>query len=109
MFDKVKRSFTQLCRPAQLYVALSAVSLVLVIVQNLADSKKFCLGHYSCDLDFSNLFVILGQAAYVLVWTIILNSLCETGYERLSWYLVLIPFVAIFILLGVFMFAMMSR
>jgi hypothetical protein len=30
----------------------------------------------------------------VAFWTIVLNSLCETGYKSLSWFLVIAPFVA---------------
>lgn len=98
--------YKDLCKPAQFYVVLSLMSIILVLVQNLADSKKYCLGHYSCDLDFSNVFVFLAKLAYMLMWTIILQSLCKNGFKNLAWFIVLIPFVVMFMLLGFFIFAM---
>lgn len=92
--------FNSLCNPAKLYLTLSAVSFVLMVIQNLSDSKKFCLGVYSCDLSFPNVFIFLVKLGYVLFWTIVLDSLCKNGYEDLSWVIVLLPFVLFFLLLA---------
>ena len=33
----------------------------------------------------------------VLVWSFILNFICKSGYVNVSWFLVLLPFIFIFI------------
>jgi hypothetical protein len=43
---------------------------------------------------------------YVVFWTFILNALCSYGYYKLSWFLLLLPFILFFImvfLLGTFL------
>ena len=107
--NTIMRQVRALCRPARFYVTLSVVSTLLILVQNLIESRRFCLGSYSCKLPFNNLFVFLGKALYVVFWTIVLDSLCKNGYEDMSWILVLFPFILMFIGLGLFMFAMITK
>jgi len=109
MFSNTLRDYKALCGPARLYATLSVLSLLAMVFQNLTNTRKYCLGRYSCNLPFSNIFVFLGKASYMLIWTIILQSLCKTGYSRLSWYFVLFPFIMMFIILGLFMFSMMAK
>jgi hypothetical protein len=47
------------------------------------------------------MFVI--KAISVVFWTIVLNSLCQTGYTTLSWFLVIIPFLGAAIGIGALM------
>ena len=103
---RVLEQFNGLCRPAQFYVILSVFSLVAILVQNVMEPNRYCLGSYSCKLNFSRVFMFVAKALYMLMWTVILQSLCKTGYESLSWFIVLVPFVLMFVLLGLFMVAM---
>jgi hypothetical protein len=48
----------------------------------------------------NNIFYIAFEVLYVLGWTYLLNILCKKGYNQLSWLLVLLPFIAMFILIG---------
>lgn len=98
----VQKSFGGLCKPAQLYVAISVVSIVAMMLQNMTDARKYCVGMYECDLEYNNIFVFIVQFLYVLFWTIVLDSLCKNGYTNLSWIIVLLPFVTFFILIGLF-------
>lgn len=109
MFKNMLQLFKGLCKPSQLYVSLSLISLALLLVQNIFEPNKLCIGRYSCNLTFSNMFIFAGKVVYMIVWTVILNSLCKSGYEKLSWFLVLVPFVFLFVLLGVIMFVMMTK
>lgn len=95
--------FLAACSPAQFYMVVSLISIVGILLQNLVESYKFCLGNYTCSLDYSNIFVFLVKIAYVVVWTIILESLCKTGNKKLAWGLVLFPYVLMFVLLALFM------
>ena len=57
---------------------------------------------YSCNIS-NILIVFVFKILYLLIWTIILNSLCIAGYKKLSWFLVLIPFILFFIGIGLLM------
>ena len=107
MFKQLNTQFKQLCSPSRLYVTISLVSVFIVLLQNISQPRRYCLGNYSCDLGFPNALVFIGKILYVAVWAVILDSLCKNGFERLSWFLVLLPYVLLFVLLGLFMFTMM--
>jgi hypothetical protein len=40
------------------------------------------------------------KALYILFWTFILNSLCKAGYKEVSWFLVILPLLLLFVILG---------
>ena len=103
---RILEKFRGLCRPAQFYAILSIFSLVSILVQNIMEPSRYCLGSYSCKLNFSRIFMFLAKALYMLMWTVILQSLCKNGYDSISWFIVLIPFVLMFVLLGLFMVSM---
>lgn len=105
----MRSTFNGLCKPSQIYLAISLGSILFTVLQNMmnGDSKLFCMGIHECELAFSKWLTFIPQLIYVAVWTIILNSLCKTGYERLSWFFVLLPFVFMFLLLALFMLSNM--
>ena len=103
---RVLEQFHGLCRPAQFYAMLSVFSLIAIVLQNVMEPDRYCLGSYSCKLNFSRVFMFVAKVLYMLMWTVILQSLCKTGYETLSWFIVLVPFVLMFVLLGIFMVSM---
>ena len=37
---------------------------------------------------------------YVFVWTYLLNLLCKKGYKTMSWVILLLPLIGMFILVG---------
>lgn len=93
----------KLCTPAFIYLAISVFSVLLVALQNMGNTNKYCLGSFSCNV--SNTFVVfLIKAIYIIFWTFILNLLCKNGYVNLSWFLVLLPFVLFALLLLLVMF-----
>lgn len=101
--EKRYNSFLMSCSPAQFYMVISLISIVVILLQNLIESYKYCLGNYTCSLDYSNIFVFFVKIAYVVVWTIILESLCKNGHKKLAWGLVLFPYLLMFVLLSWFM------
>lgn len=63
-----------LCTPALVYLVLSAISFV-AMARGMSTSSLFT------------------NALFVLLWTFLLNVLCQRGYSALSWVLVLLPII----------------
>jgi len=49
------------------------------------------------------------KAGYIIAWTYLLNLLCTNGFKTVSWALVLLPFVGMFIAIGLLMFLLLKR
>lgn len=97
--DKYVKDFKKLCTPAFIYLLISVLIFVVMALQNFGNTSKYCLGNYECNVP--NTFIIfVVQAIYILFWTFILNSLCKAGYKEVSWFLVLLPLVLMFVILG---------
>lgn len=94
--------FLRFCDPAKFYLVVSLLSVVLILVENIFDSNTYCIGPYSCTLDYSNIFVFLVKIAYIVIWTIILDSLCKTKHKKLAWGLVLFPYILMFVFIALF-------
>ena len=41
------------------------------------------------------------KAVYILFWTFILNAICKAGYKEVSWFMVLLPIILLFIIIGI--------
>jgi len=95
---KYLNEFKKLCTPAFVYLALSVFAVLLIALQNIGNTNKYCLGSFSCKVT-STFMVFLMKAIYILFWTFILNVLCKAGYPKLAWFLVLLPFILLFLLL----------
>jgi hypothetical protein len=87
-----------LCPPALFYLLLSILALIIMSLQNLAGKSVYCLGEYNCNVS-SVKFIFLIKIIYVLFWTWILNIICKYGYSSISWFLVFVPFIFMFIIL----------
>ncbi len=97
--DKYVKDFKNLCSPAFLYLLISVIVFIVIAIQNFGNTTKYCLGQYECFVP--NTFIIfIFKAIYILFWTFILNSLCKAGYKEISWFLVLLPILLLFIILG---------
>ena len=85
-----------MCTPATIYFMISVIGLVLVAITN-SDSEELCIGDYNCYVGNNSIIFIL-NAVYILFWTFILDLMCKSGYSSLSWFVLLLPFVILFIL-----------
>jgi len=93
------KELAKYCPPAQLYLILSAAAILLMVIENIGcRMNEYRVASYSCELDFPNVVVFVAKIAYIAIWTIILNSLCKSGYTTLAWFLVLAPLVVFFLL-----------
>ena len=103
LVTRLRKNYNLLCSPAQLYVLISLISIIMIFFQNMRDSRKYCVGLLSCDLTYSNLVLFALKIGYMILWAIIFDSLCKNGYTNLAWAIVLLPFLAMFIMIGMFM------
>ena len=92
--------FDSLCTPAQLYLGMSVLAVLTQCYQNVGNPNVFACGLMKASTPINNIFYIAFEILYVLGWTYLLNILCKKGYNQLSWLLVLLPFIAMFILIG---------
>ena len=97
--DKYEKDFKNLCTPAFFYLAVSVGIFIIIALQNLGNTTKYCVGDYECALP-NTFMMFIFKAIYILFWTFILNSLCKAGYKEVSWFLVLFPLVLLFVILG---------
>lgn len=92
--------FDSLCTPAQLYLGISVLAVLSQCYQNIGNPNVFACGLMKANSPINNVFYIAFEVLYVLGWTYLLNILCKKGYNKLSWLLVLLPLVAMFLLIG---------
>lgn len=96
---QVLSTIKSLCRPAYIYLLISVVSLAVIIFQNAGNTNQYCVGDFACKVS-STSAVLLTHGLYIIFWTFVLNSLCNAGYDNLSWFILLLPIIISFILIG---------
>jgi hypothetical protein len=67
--------FNKLCTPARLYFAFSVLSCIILLFNRIS------------------VLAVFTKLIFAFLWAFILGWLCSKGYESLSWFLVLLPFV----------------
>lgn len=100
--------FNSLCTPAQLYLGLSLLSILSMCFQN-TDPNIYACGLWSAKTPISNLVYFAFKLLYILGWTYLLNLFCKKGYNKLSWLLVLLPLVAMFLIIGMVIVTLKSH
>jgi hypothetical protein len=87
-----------LCAPAFFYLAISILALLAMLFQNIGNESVYCLGSYTCDVSSTTLIFVI-KIVYVIFWTWLLNIICKSGFTSIAWFLVLFPFILLFILI----------
>lgn len=99
----IPTSIRGLCMPSKIYLLISMVGIAMILLQNLGTSDtQYDLGCFSCDVP-SKAIVFIVKILYILFWTWILNLICKDGHSGVSWLLVLLPFILMFVLIGLVM------
>jgi hypothetical protein len=98
-------SLKELCTPASLYFVISMIALVMVLFQNLGNNHSYHVGSFSCRVP-STMAVFVVKLIYVLFWTYVLNLICKDGHVGVSWLLVLLPWLLLFVMIGLLMINM---
>ena len=104
------KTLNKLCSPARFYLGVSVFFILLLLVQNIMNgvSNELCVGTYKCNIPHTALFFIV-KTLYVLFWTWVLNLLCKYGLKKLSWFIVLIPFLLFAVALGMFFYVALTQ
>lgn len=88
----VKKMFNGLCGPAQFYLVISLVSLVIYLI-NMVEHRD--------QMNTASGLTI--QAVAVIIWTIILNWVCSLKYgTKVAWFLVFLPMILMLMVLILF-------
>jgi hypothetical protein len=95
-------NLSQLCTPSYVYFIISVLSIAIAAVQNIGNNNKYTLGMFSCRVP-SCISVFIVKIVYIFFWTWVLNLMCKDGHSGIAWFLVLLPFVMLFVILGIVM------
>jgi len=91
-------AINKLCAPSKIYFFLAIILLFLSFVNDMRnkDKDKVCLGKLSCKNKPLYYFI---NVLFIVFWSWVLNKLCSYGWVKLSWFLLVFPFVCLAILL----------
>ena len=103
MLKKPYGLFKKLCTPAKIYLVLSIISIVSLFYQNYSNPNRYCVGMFQAKTKCNNKVYFLVKIVYITLITYLLQLLCSKGYKTISWILVLLPFVLMFIAIGILM------
>ncbi len=98
MLDTIK----YLCKPAYVYFVISVFATIVLMFQNSGNDRTYCVGSFECPVPNTALVFIV-KFLYIAFWTFILNSICRAGHKQIAWFLVLLPFILFFVLIGMAM------
>jgi hypothetical protein len=99
------KTLKELCTPAMIYFVISVITLVMVLLQNLGNQNSYNVGSFSCRVPNTALVFII-KLIYILFWTWVLNLICKDGHTTISWLLVLLPWIMLFVMMGILMINM---
>lgn len=92
----------KLCTPAYVYLVISVVSIIAIMFQNGGNTDIYCIGSFECPVPSTSLIFFI-KFLYVAFWTFVLDSICKAGHKNFSWFLVVLPFLLFFVLIGLMM------
>jgi hypothetical protein len=87
------KQFHALCTPAQVYFVLCVLSILAILMQKYQDFTTDTVERSHTKVPHHNMLYFVFKILYVIVWTFLLQLLCKHGYNNVSWFLVLLPFM----------------
>jgi hypothetical protein len=109
--------FDKLCTPAQIYLIVSFILIVLSYFGLNAISQQITLNqsnnsflqslNFTYQKDARTSYVV--QAVFIVLWTWVLSYLCKKGFSNLSWFLILLPWVLMFLAFFVYILETIKR
>ena len=87
-------SITKLCKPAQVYLLLSLISIIFYLVSMYDVNNKVLDAEPSGDgIHKYTMMGLVIKIMFTVAWIYILNYICQFKYgKRISWFIVLLPF-----------------
>ena len=92
------RYIQKLCSPAYVYLVISTITIIMMALQNVGNTHSYCLGNVHCDT-VNTVVIFTIKIVYMIFWTWVLDLICKAGWTPISWVLVLLPLVLMFVLL----------
>jgi len=96
----LNKQLKSLCTPAQIYFFISMLSILVIMGQNAMSSHIYVVGKYSVQSPVTNTVAFLIKIAGIVIWTYILKYLCDNGHLNIAWFLVLLPILLMFLIIG---------
>ena len=66
------KSLNELCRPSYIYFIISFIGLIMIAIQNIGNSQRYCLGNFSCNVP-STIAVFVFKLVYILFLVCLIN------------------------------------
>ena len=88
------QTIKKLCTPAYVYLVISVIAMIILMIQNGGNTNKYSMGCFHCKVP-STAMVFLVNILSIVFWTFVLNHICKLGYKKVSWFLVLLPYITI--------------
>jgi hypothetical protein len=84
--------FSKLCTPAKIYFAIQVISCIFALFNGVG------------------LIAVAIKLIIAFIWTFILGWLCSKGLRKLSWFLLLLPYIIISIeMFGIYRFTRQEK
>ena len=96
--DGIVNNIRSLCTPAFIFFIISVISLFIMIYDNLENTHTYCIGNVSCNVPNTSMIFIV-EIITLVFWTWLLNFICSRGYPGVSWFILLLPYILLFIFL----------
>lgn len=106
--NQIVNKVNNLCKPAKIYFIISVISFLAMLMQNCTEPFVYKIGTIESFSPCNNIWFFLTKAFYILVWTYGLNYFCDKNLSGVSWALVLLPFLGMFLGIGATMFSLMK-
>ena len=107
VIKELYKNYDNLCTPSKFYFIISIISVLAMLYQNVSNQQHYIVGGYSVKLNHNNYVLFILKLLYILIWTFALNQLCRYGWSSLSWILVFLPLILMFIFIAVIILANM--
>jgi hypothetical protein len=73
------KNFSKLCTPARIYFAIAVIAAIFALFNGASMMMEFW------------------KIVFAFIWTFVLGWLCDKGYKSISWFLVLLPYILMFL------------
>lgn len=98
--------YQDLCTPAKVYITLAVIYMICAYF-SISECLSFMqvnqskmhpqLNSLNNDIRQSTNGITIANVLFTLFWTWVLNRICSAGYIRVSWFLVLFPYLMLFL------------
>ena len=85
------------------------ISILGIISQNAMASDSYRVGMYTVQSPMSNVWFFSLKVIGILIWTFILNYMCNSGWKDVAWFFVLLPIIVMFLVIGAVMLVLIGQ